>query len=306
MSKLSMTRRKFASVFVAFALAMPMCVAAPASALAAEQTVDEPIVFLAEADGDATTATITATGVVPTATVGSVTNLLADIDQYATVQANGTYHLDFAVTGGTKFATVNKHKGELTGVAAGTAKVTVYVVSGTVQSDPQTPCGGESLASVTLNIPVEAAGADEYGFQGNEQTIKVTSPTPTVVSGNNTDGWTNALGTVTPNADGKIGINFSMSSGIGQNTIAEYEAMNANYVSIVKNNGTVVATLADGDMSLAQQGTSKTDLTLYIDADALDLSGNYNLVFSSSFSAGNSNNPPLKTLGCSITFTFSV
>ena len=306
MSALSMTRRKFVAIFTALtlALATSMLGAAPVAAYAADQgqNADNVAVFLADADGNATSATITATDVAPTATVGAVTDLLADIDQYVTITADGTYHLDFAVTDGAESATVNKHKGQLTGVAVGTAYVTVYVVSGAAGQVNTTPCS-TALASTTLSVEVSAA-TSTYGFQGNNQSIKLTNLVPTSVSGNNTDGWTNALGTLTTSG-GVIEIDFTMSSGIGQYNIGAFENLNGSYVSIVRNNGQVVATLSGEDMEFDATKSTKTDIVMYIDATSLNLSGNYNLVFSSDFRAGNTTGDP-KTLGCPVTFTFSV
>lgn len=309
MSALSMTRRKFVAIFTALtlALATSMLGAAPVAAYAADQgqNADSVAVFLADADGNATSATITPTGVAPTATVGAVTDLLTNISQYVTITADGTYHLDFAVTGGTKFATVNKHKGELTGVAVGTAKVTVYVVSGAAQSNnSSTPCS-EALASTTLNVEVSAA-TSTYGFQGNNQSIKLSSITPTSVVGNNQAGWTNALGTLTI-ANGALSIDFDMSSGIGQYTIAGYEELNgSNVYLLAAGSDTPVAYLSGEAMSLAQQGSSKTALTLNINSSALTSGTTYTLVFTSNFSAGNTNSSSVKTLGCDVKFVFTV
>lgn len=230
-----------------------------------------------------------------------------------TVTADGTYHLDFAVTGGTKFATVNKHKGELTGVAAGTAKVTVYVVSGAAQSNNNsTPCS-EALASTTLNVVVSEAATGTYGFQGNEQSIKLSSITPTSVSGSNETGWTNEIGTLTVNNKGLIKLNYTMSSGIGPSWDNYANVLAVGKIALCDADGEVIATLDNTDVNqkmyiALQSEDSKTDLTLYIDAQKLKLDAgeSYSIVFASDYSAGNTNNPPLKTLGCTVTFNFSL
>lgn len=243
---------------------------------------------------DATTGSITSIDAPLTLNAGSQTTVTA------TYTANGDAHIDWSVTDGTGSATINKHKGQLTGVSAGTVTVTATLVSGAQPSSGggnQQGCGGTAITSSSATVTVDPATA--YGFQGEGgNTLKLTSPSDVSFTGmgqqiNGKNVYNNKINTaVTAEDDDYIYFNYTMSAGINnfkQSTFNEYKS---DIVLLSGNTKVADAVYA---------GFTSPNVKIKFNAAGLS-SGKYTLRFGPSVRGNNVN----KTLNCYLNFDFTL
>lgn len=168
---------------------------------------------------DATTGSIDTMNVPVTLNAGCQTTVSA------TYTADGDAHIDWSVTNGTGSATINKHKGQLTAVSAGTVTVTATLVTGAQPASGggnQQGCGGTAITSRSATVTVDPATA--YGFQGEGgNTLKLVSPSDITFNSTTTDTvggvtynvYNNSINTpVTVDSNGYIYFDYTMSAGI--------------------------------------------------------------------------------------------
>ena len=163
-----------------------------------------------------------ATGSVNTMNVPVTLNAGSQTTVSATYTADGDAHIDWSVENGTGSATINKHKGQLTAVSAGTVTVKATLVTGAQPSGGsgnQQGCGGTAIASKSATVTVNPAAA--YGFQGEGgNTLKLTSPGDVSFTGmgqqiGGLNVYNNKINTaVTAEDDDCIYFDYTMSAGI--------------------------------------------------------------------------------------------
>jgi len=306
-SKGNLSRRKFVSLFAAFALTMSMVVVLPATAFA-----DDPP--WTPGPGSATTGSFSPGSATVDAVVGTPCNLL---DTLTITGTNGTAHRDFSVPAGNPVATINKHSGILTPLAAGVVTVTVCLTPDEAPNGVNlNPCWTPSLAVGTIQVTV-SANSGSYGFQGNDQAIMLTSPSVlswapvTVTDPNNVVtvvGYTNQLGTIAP-SNGVLTFAYSQSFGIGGNTQGALETWldnNSDNVLLCNSSGTPIAnaTLDNTNIfTLAPASSANSNnMILTIDPNAanLQLGQTYILRFTEDYVAGNGTSE----LGVQVDFVF--
>lgn len=278
---------RVAAMFAALCMVLALM---PAMAFATPATTGS-INFLS---ASSTTLTVTSG---QTATVGS---LLGD----PTVNGD-EWHYDYVVTSGTDI-TVNKHTGVVTAssvTADTTATVTVYLMSENAPTGNNgKPCTGFTILdqeTVTVNV----TASNTYGYQGNSMTLKMTSPTVSSFSGNNTSGWTNQLAASTP-VDGYYYFTVKLSNGFkSYNTAALFANRNAGNVTISDSAGSTSYSLAtdnSGYVTIDSVDTNTKTVTVKVSSDVVT-TGDTRLTFSSAFCGNNSTN----TLGTTITFVIN-
>ena len=163
-----------------------------------------------------------ATGSVNTMNVPVTLNAGSQTTVSATYTADGDAHIDWSVENGTGSATINKHKGQLTAVSAGTVTVKATLVTGAQPSGGsgnQQGCGGITIASKSATVTVNPA--TEYGFQGEGgNKLKLTSPGDVSFTGmgqqiGGLNVYNNEINTaVTVEDDGYIYFDYTMLAGI--------------------------------------------------------------------------------------------
>ena len=242
---------------------------------------------------DAASGSITAVNAPLTLNAGSQTTVTT------TYTADGDAHIDWSVANGTGSATINKHKGQLTGVSAGTVTVTATLVTGAQPSSgggSQQGCGGTAITSSSATVTINTATA--YGFQGEGgNTLKLTSPSNVSftgmgqqISGKNV--YNNSVTGVAKDADNYINFEYTMSAGIN------------NFKQSTFNNYKSDIVLLSGDRKVADvvyAGFTSPNVKIKFNAAELG-SGKYTLQFGPSV-RGNSVN---KTLNCYLNFEFTL
>ncbi len=283
---MSITRRKFVSLFASMALTLSLVGIAPAAAYA----------------DDATTGGIDASATAITVTTGSST----DLSQYfkADKTVNGDYHFDYVLSG--SGATVNKHNGTFIGTTAGDYTVTVYLLAG-AQPDKNSgkPCSGFTILKQTT-LKVTVAGSDTtYGYQGSgKNSILVTDPAVTKVSHSATaDTYTNTLSAPTLGSDGYYRVTYKQNAGFKSYDSAQaYENLNKSNITLLDTEtGEVIASLADGSGILTVESATHSSKTivLKIKADEITL-GDTTLQFEN----GLRGNSETVLLGSTVQFEF--
>ena len=292
-------RQKFVAITSALALAATMVGVAPATALA--QDIEGVDLAIAAQKRSAEFEFIQNPLDVE---LGTQVNLNTNAD------CPDGYHLEWYVTGGQKFGTVNK-RGMFSPTAIGTCKVTAYLFDGPTVEQGSNNNPDYALDSNVLNVNVVSGDQSDYTYQGiGGQSIMMTSPEVTKVSGNDNAGWTNTLGGVNK-ANGKMTFNISMSAGYGTpqesfNDWLDYNLENVSYVYNKKINGIVVQDeifLDDPNITVEATGYepgNNSNIVITINFKALDQSaGNPGqLVFYPEFSGNNYS----KVLGTTIAF----
>lgn len=288
---MALTRRKFLAGLISAVMAVTLMVGIPASAFAT----------------DATSGSFTVTSSSINAIAGTQANMSSYVNSATVTPSGSDYHYDYVVTSGSSYATVNKHSGVLTPTSAGTTVVTVSLMAGTVS-------GADNVVLASHTITVTIASSSTYGYQGNPQAVYMNSPSVSSWGYDATNGYTDVIGTaMTIDSNGYLNFDYSTSYGIGPHDIFYYEnTINPTHLYVEDADGNILAYLGDSElngtyMTLTQVNGSKQRFNLAIDADSLGIdSGTYKLVYTSTYSAGNTNNPPLKTTGATITFVFTV
>ncbi len=286
---MSITRRKFVSLFASMALALSLVGIAPAAAYA----------------DDATTGSIKAGATEITVTTGSSTDLSQYFEADDTV--DGDYHFDYVLTSGSG-ATVNKHSGAFvpTTTADQDYTVTVYLMNQSKHTqDSGKPCsngGIKILDQTTLTIHVKTANAS-YGYQGSgKNTIKVTDPAVTDFDYDSaSDTYVNELSAPTL-SDGYYAITYVQNAGFKDyDGASDYTAWNKGNISLLNGDGDTIASLGDGTGVLVVEDAvhaTKT-ITLKIKASNVVL-GETTLLFSGDLRGNNKN----AVLGSTVGFSF--
>ncbi len=279
---------RFVAFFAAICMAMAMV---PAMAFATVPTTG--------------TFTLDATSVEVTS--GTTANLQTLLKPTPNSDLNGDeYHFDYVAATGTTAFTVNKHSGVLTASTVGadtTGYVTVYLLAGnTPTGNNGKPCTGFTILSSQV-VTVDVKTSSSYGYQGNSMTMKMTSPTVTSYSGNNTSGWVNTLAASTPSS-GYYNFTVKLSSGFkSYNTALAFASINAGNVTVKNALGITQATLAAGNtgnliIDSVDNDTKTVNLKV---ASSIVTAGNSRLVFGSGFRGNNASN----TLGTTIAFVIN-
>lgn len=243
---------------------------------------------------DATTGSITAVNTPITLNAGSQTTVSA------TYTANGDAHIDWSVTNGTGSATINKHKGQLTAVSAGTVTVTATLVTGIHPSGGggnQQGCGGTTIATNSATVTVNPATA--YGFQGEGgNTLKLTSPSNVSFTGmgqqiNGLNVYNNKINTaVTADSNGYIYFDYTMSAGINNFKPDTFNGYKSEIVLTDEDGNQMTADYADFT-------SPNVKIKFNVGTDA---SGDYKLQFGPNVRGNN----PGKKLNCYLNFDFTI
>lgn len=285
---MSITRRKFVSLFASMALALSLVGIAPAAAYA----------------DDATTGSIKASATEITVTTGSSTDLSQYFDKTG---VDGDYHFDYVLTSGSG-ATVNKHSGAFvpTTTADQDYTVTVYLMNQPKHTqDSGKPCsnnGIKVLDKTTLTIHVKTANAS-YGYQGSgKNTIMVTDPAVTDFDYNSdSDAYVNELSAPTL-SDGYYTITYVQNAGFQDHDGASnYTTWNKGNISLLNGDGDVIASLGDGTGTLVVEDAVHATKTITLKIKASDVVlGETALVFSGDLRGNNKN----AVLGSTVGFSF--
>ena len=254
---------------------------------------------------DATTGSITSIDTPLTLNAGSQTTVTA------TYTANGDAHIDWSVTNGTGSATINKHKGQLTGVSAGTVTVTATLVTGAQPSSGggnQQGCGGTTITSSSATVTINAATA--YGFQGEGgNTLKLVSPsditfnsiTTKTVDGVTYNVYNNSINTAVTAENGYIYFDYTMSAGINnfkQSTFNGYKSE----IILLDADGNQVGGHAEYASFTSPNVKIKFNTNIGTEEEPEYLSGNYTLQFGPSVCGNNTG----KKLNCYLNFDFTI
>ncbi len=284
---MSITRRKFVSLFASMALVLSLVGVAPVAAYA----------------DDATTGEIVAHATAITVTTGSSTDLSQYFDPDDSV--DGDYHFDYVMSG--SGATVNKHSGAFVPTSAGNYTVTVYLLAG-AQPDKNSgkPCTGYTvLDQATLSITVATVDGS-YGYQGSGQnSILVTDPAVTSVDYDAASGtYVNELSVPSLSEDGNYYlITYKQNAGFKDHDGADsYTALNKGQIVLMNGDGEQVASLGDGTGVLVVDSATHATKTIVLKikvTDAVSL-GNMALVFSPDLRGNNDK----ALLGSTVEFDF--
>ena len=249
---MSITRRKFVSLFASMALALSLVGIAPAAAYA----------------DDATTGSIKASATEITVTTGSSTDLSQYFDKTG---VDGDYHFDYVLTSGSG-ATVNKHSGAFvpTTTADQDYTVTVYLMNQPKHtSDPGKPCSKDNikvLDQVTLTIHVKTANAS-YGYQGSgKNTIMVTDPAVTDFSYDaDDDMYVNELSAPSLSEDGDYYIiTYMQNAGFQKyDGATKYTERNKGNIALLSGDNEI-ATLGDGSGVLVVDSATHATKTIVL------------------------------------------
>ena len=241
---------------------------------------------------------------------------LIDKSSIKVVPADYKYHFDYLVDasyeGGTNVVSVNKHTGELNALAQGTARVGVCMVSG---DRPASGTGGQIPGQpdgevIMVNyVYVTVGAAQEYGFQGDTNAVKMIEPKVTTWSGNMDDGYVNVIDSMKANEDGTYSFKYETTAGfVDHNTPDAYADWNAGNIVLLNDEGSQVGALsAENDGALTVAATSNTDkqITLTVDPSVIEEpsgSGQYHLAFQKGLRGNNKN----RVLGTTVTFDFTI
>ncbi len=288
---MSITRRKFVSLFASMALALSLVGIAPAAAYA----------------DDATTGNIKASATEITVTTGSSTDLSQYFDKTG---VDGDWHFDYVLTSGTG-ATVNKHSGAFvpTTTADQDYTVTVYLMNQSKHTqDSGKPCsdgGIKVLDQTTLTIHVKTANAS-YGYQGSgKNTIKVTDPAVTDFSYDaDSDIYVNELSVPSLDEDGEYYVvTYMQNAGFQKYDGADaYAARNAGKISLTTLDGEPIASLGDGTDVLTVESAVHATKTITLKIKVCDevVLGETMLVFDGGLLGNNDNT----SLGSTVMFMF--
>jgi hypothetical protein len=303
-----MTRRRFVSVLAAFTLTFSMLAAIPARAFALVPT-SATITIIADADNPIE------------ATVGKQLSL--DSTNYYTVTnilptGADEWHIDYKVTQGDAYVTVNKHSGILTPTSPTNGEVvivTVYFTPITMPSgNPNNPCA-DPLASGDLYItvsPAPSTGAYMPGetYQGLNQALTLRSPDALTYTINYTptggvEGYVNEMGTIGAADTDAIDFDITMSYGTGPDFAAWEQYNNGNV--ILRTPGSDEYVIGSSPY-LSFSGSAPSNLvTVVVGVPALLDAGEYSLTFTAGFCSGNSEIPSeRRTLQAPITFYFTL
>lgn len=248
--------------------------------------------------------TIQATGQTAQVAIGDTISMAASTESgyqfKITVETEGDYHVDYAITNtddDTGAATINKHSGILTPSEAGTVTVTAYLLDCDKAQTQDTPCDWDNvIATATKTVTITENTAGDYGFQGNNLQIKMTSFDPQVVSSSST-AYVNSLSNVTA-VDGYYSFDITQNFGTGSD-FAAFVTSNDSAINLYRGqNSTPVCSLGDGTLNLV--GTSQSNNVTVQIPDILT-AGNYTLTFDSNYQSANG-----RTLGATVSFTFTI
>ena len=249
-----------------------------------------------------------ATGSVNTMNVPVTLNAGSQTTVSATYTADGDAHIDWSVTNGTGSATINKHKGQLTAVSAGTVTVKATLVTGAQPSGGsgnQQGCGGTAIASKSATVTVNPATA--YGFQGEGgNKLKLTSPGDVSFTGmgqqiGGLNVYNNEINTAVTVENGYIYFDYTMSAGINnfkEDTFNNY----AEQIILLDADGNQVGKSAEFDSFTSPNVKIKFETNIGTEEDPEYLSGKYTLQFGPSVRGNNVN----KTLNCYLNFDFTI
>lgn len=251
-----------------------------------------------------------ATGSVNTMNVPVTLNAGSQTTVSATYTADGDAHIDWSVENGTGSATINKHKGQLTAVSAGTVTVKATLVTGAQPSGGsgnQQGCGGTAIASKSATVTVNPATA--YGFQGDgNNKLKLTSPGNVSFTGmgqqiNGLNVYNNKINTVvTADSNGYIYFDYTMSAGINNFNQDIFEGYKSEIILLdaagkkVDGVNVVYAGFTSPNVKI------KFNTKIGTEEEPEYLSGKYTLQFGPSVRGNNVN----KTLNCYLNFDFTI
>jgi hypothetical protein len=257
---------------------------------------------------NATSGTITATTSVVDTKVGEQEQLNKCVS-YSVDPYNGDCHLDYAVTSGTAYGTVNKHSGVFTGSAVGTCVVTVYLIAGFNPGGTGSGSGGGASAApdgtvlAQCTITVNVAATTVYGYQGGTNAIMMTSPAVQDFDQDD-DVYTNELGTITA-VDGYYYFTVLTSAGFqSYNTPALFAGINAGNIGLINGSGTVPDVVLSagntGYLTIDSVDHASRRVVVKLDKSVVTAS-TASLVFLPGFRGNN----PNSTLGATVYFQFS-
>ena len=288
---MSITRRKFVSLFASMALALSLVGIAPASAYAT----------------DSTEGTIVANATEITVTTGSSIDLSKYFDKDG---VDGDYHFDYVMASATG-ATVNKHSGLFVSTATTDQDytVTVYLMNQSEHTkDSGKPCSNDGikvLDQTTLTVHVRTENAS-YGYQGSgKNTIKVTDPAVTDFDYDADDNtYVNELSAPSLSEDGEYYvITYVQNAGFQRydGATAYTERNKGNIVLLSDDNE--IATLGDGSGILVVDSATHATKTivLKIKKSSDVVLGHMTLEFAPGLRG---NNDTGVTLGSTVQFNF--
>lgn len=276
-------RSKLVASVAAAAMAASMVVAVPGAAFA---TYD--------------TGSISANATTVNAHVGTQVEM-ADYFDWSASGGDGAWHVDYKVTDGSG-ATVNKHSGILTPTAEGSVVVTAYLTGiETPTGNKNNPCNSDE-AKCSATVTVSVAAADAYGYQGNKNSIKMTSPAVASYAGSNSEGWKNVLSGSSSTISGDYyHFTVAMTNGFkNYNTALSFAGINAGMIQMTDGVDSASATLNvlnAGDLYIASVDNDSKTIDVAVAKSKVSL-GTTKLVFNSGFRGNNANN----TLGTTVTF----
>ncbi len=273
-------RNRVVASAAAAAMAASMVVAAPGAAFATYDTGE----IHAKSEEAVSTA------------VGAQVDM-ADYFDYSASGGDGKWHVDYKVTDGTA-ATVNKHSGVLTATSEGTVTVTAYLTAVKKQQIQVNPC---KETEVKATVTVEIADKTTYGFQGADVAIMMTDPTPTLISGNNTVGWKNALSGVSA-VNGYYCFDMEMTHGFKDSDGADdFAALNAGNISVVKNGVVIDSLTANNNTGVQIDAADSDSKTFTVAVSAKVATAGAELVFGSDFRGKSAKNK----LGTTVSFSIN-
>lgn len=252
---------------------------------------------------NATSGSFTLSSTALEVTSGSTGDVSSLVSSVSVSPSGSDYHFDYVAADGTTAFTVNKHSGALTASSVSentTGTVTVYLLAGSAPTNNSgKPCTDYTVLS-SQTVTVTVAASSTYGYQGNNMTMKMTSPAVTSYSGSNSTGWVNQLGSVSAASDGYYYFTVKLSSGFSKyNTASSFAERNAGNIVLKNSAGTIDSVSADNDGSVQIYSTDNSTKTVQVRVLASAATGsNVTLVFGSGFRGNNDNN----TLGCTVGF----
>lgn len=252
---------------------------------------------------NATSGSFTLSSTALEVTSGSTGDVSSLVSSVSVSPGGSDYHFDYVAADGTTAFTVNKHSGALTASSVSentTGTVTVYLLAGSAPTgNSGKPCTDYTVLS-SQTVTVTVAASSTYGYQGNNMTMKMTSPAVTSYSGSNSTGWVNVLAAQTP-TDGYYSFTVKSSSGFKKyNTATLFASLNAGNVAVKDALGQTQATLAQnntGDLVIDSVDNDTKTIQLKV-ASSIITTGNSRLVFESGFHGNNASN----TLGTTVAF----
>jgi hypothetical protein len=300
MHEKKITRRRFVAIIVAAMLAVSTLVAVPSTAFAADATTGElPIHELSVT--------------LPQTAQQNFTS------SFLPYEADGDAHLDFKIEDTeSRVGTVNKHSGIFTADSPGVVVVTVYLTHGVAPTmNPNNPCYQPPLDVGYITVTVTRVDTGTYlpgeTYQGLNQSFTVVKPytgseeyTISYDEDNNVTQYdTYIYGNVPVPLDGFIwDINMSYGTGSNFATWASYN--NGNVVLTAPDGSTYSVSDSAGSLMFFTGMAQQNSVSLNIDDSLVAATGDYTLTFAAAYSAGNFNNPPIRTLEVPVVFHFSV